>query len=92
MGSMTKIIAGFPGVGKSTLFNNGLNCTDSDSSKFPKDAFPRNYIEHIKSLLEKKEHDYIFVSTHETVRHALLAARLNFMLVYPSISFELPRT
>lgn len=85
---MTKVISGFPGVGKSTLFAQGLNCTDSDSSKFPKDDFPRNYIQHIRALIEKGEHDYIFVSSHDTVRTALVREGIAFTLVYPSLTLK----
>lgn len=83
---MTKVISGFPGVGKSTLFNNGLNCTDSDSSKFDKEDFPRNYVAHIKALIAHNEHDYIFVSSHESVRNALVKEDIEFTLVYPNIT------
>lgn len=83
---MTKVICGFPGVGKSTLFNNGLNCIDSDSSKFDKEDFPRNYVAHIKALIAHNEHDYIFVSSHESVRSALVKEGVEFTLVYPSIT------
>lgn len=85
---MPKIICGFPGIGKSTLFNSGLNCTDSDSSKFPKDDFPNNYIQHIKSLIKKDEHEYIFVSSHDSVRSALVEEGIPFTLVYPSIGLK----
>lgn len=51
-GSETIVIAGFPGVGKSYAMRiddgyNGIYVRDSDSSKFPKDGFPQNYVEHI---------------------------------------------
>lgn len=85
---MTKVISGFPGVGKSTLFNNGLNCTDSDSSKFDKEDFPRNYVAHIKALIAHNEHDYIFVSSHDTVRAALLREGITYTLVYPSLTLK----
>lgn len=84
---MAKIISGFPGVGKSYLFNTGLKCTDSDSSKFPKNGFPENYIEHIKGLLDK-DLDYIFVSSHDVVRKALQEENLEYTLVYPNISLK----
>jgi hypothetical protein len=41
----TYIVAGFPGIGKSWLKNKyGEKISDSDSSTFPKDEFPQNYI------------------------------------------------
>lgn len=85
---MTKVISGFPGVGKSTLFNKGLNCSDSDSSKFDKTDFPRNYIEHLKGLIAAGNLDYIFVSSHASVRAALVDAGIDFTLVYPNIALK----
>lgn len=81
------IISAFPGVGKSFLFKESSNdylISDSDSSKFPKDEFPENYIDHIKSLIGEK--DIILVSSHEEVRNALRADGIDFILVYPSLN------
>lgn len=45
----TKVYSAFPGVGKTTYFNTtSKNVLDSDSSKFDKREFPKNYIQHIK--------------------------------------------
>lgn len=84
------VIAGFPGVGKSTVTANmQITSYDSDSSKFDKTHFPENYISHIREIKEKHESDgtnrdvVIFVSTHEIVRKALEAANIPFSLVYP---------
>ena len=63
---MTKIISAFPGCGKTTLqrkLKDTLKIIDSDSSTFPKDDFPRNYIEHIKSNIGVQ--DVIFVSSRQ---------------------------
>ena len=87
-----KIICGFPGVGKSWLFNTqadlGLKVLDSDSSKFSwispgerNPEFPANYIEHIKSNLEFS--DIIMVSTHKDVLNGLADAGIDAVLVYP---------
>ena len=44
----TKVYSAFPGVGKTTYFNNtSKNVLDSDSSTFDKSEFPQNYINHI---------------------------------------------
>lgn len=87
------IISGFPAVGKSYMFNNlkGKKVADSDSSLFSwkyvdgekvrNEDFPKNYIEHIKSL---KDYDYVLVSTHKSVREALEKESIPYMLVYPS--------
>ena len=97
----TVIYAGFPGVGKSYFFNNSNNLvvSDSDSSQFswiierrPNGArvrnpeFPNNYIKHIKSLIGKV--DIIFTSTHKEVIDAMIAAGIDFTIVYPSVELK----
>ncbi len=82
----TIIISAFPGCGKSFLFNKEKNSQyisvlDSDSSKFDKDNFPRNYIEHIKENIGKV--NIILVSSHKIVRESLLDNNLDFILIYP---------
>jgi len=87
----TKVISGFPGIGKSHLFENRIDLTilDSDSSQFSwiekwvrHPDFPQNYIEHIKVNIGKV--DVILVSSHKVVRDALSDNRIEFTLVYPS--------
>lgn len=89
----TKIICGFPGIGKSYFYNNNKDiCLDSDSSKFSwtyncdderirNDKFPANYIKHIKENIGKVE--FILVSSHQDVRDALLRECIHFYYVYP---------
>ena len=49
---LDRVIAGFPGVGKSYLFKgNSEQYADSDSSTFDKSDFPANYMRHIAELL-----------------------------------------
>ena len=48
--------------------------------------FPKNYIEHIKENLGKC--DYIFVSSHASVREALDKEGIDFTIVYPEQSCE----
>ena len=88
------VIAGFPGIGKSYLFNNEeFSATDSDSSQFSwivddsgaklrNPEFPGNYIDHIKKA--QQVYDVVLVSTHKDVRNALDAASISYALVYPS--------
>lgn len=87
----TRIISGFPGVGKSTLFNSetGLRITDSDSSQFSwiekgvrHPDFPNNYIEHIKECMGK--YDIVLVSSHKNVRDALKENNIAYEIFYPS--------
>jgi hypothetical protein len=81
------LISGFPGIGKSFVFDNSsLNISDSDSSKFPKENFPSNYMEHIKSIIDDK--DIILISSHDIVRQALVDNGLPFILVYPDRSLK----
>ena len=101
-GFQTKVICGFPGVGKSYLYNNqktlDIFVTDSESSLFSHiiqngekvrdPEFPKNYIEYIKSLLEDQIIDLIFVSTHNDVRKALYEAGIPYTVVYPSNSLK----
>ena len=85
----TLIYSGFPGIGKTTLFNTenkSLSMIDSDSSTFDKSQFPQNYIEHIKQHINKV--NIICVSSHETVRQALVENNITFNLVYPQISLK----
>lgn len=80
-----QVICGFPGVGKSTLVRNDTTglVLDSDSSTFDKADFPANYIEHIKA--KTAEGYTILASSHDTVRNALVAAGIPFVLVYPTL-------
>lgn len=94
----TKIISAFPGCGKTHFFNQNKNvCLDSDSSLFSwsynedgtkirNPLFPQNYIDHIKENIGKYE--YIFISSHEEVRNALLDECIFFYLVYPSYEMK----
>ena len=86
MDTRPRVICGFPGVGKTTLFkqlkDQGVLISDSDSSLFPKDDFPRNYIEHIKGLLAQGF--WVLCSTHTVVRQALADAGISYALAAPA--------
>lgn len=87
-----KVISAFPGTGKSYYVSMGEGsdympsgfASDSDSSKFDKSDFPRNYIEHIKDKINEG-YARIFVSSHKDVREALIENGINYTLVYPSL-------
>lgn len=90
---MTKVISGFPAVGKSYLFNISDSVLDSDSSLFSwiddgvrHPDFPNNYMQHIKDSLGKV--DYILISSHDIVREALRENKIDYTLVYPSINLK----
>lgn len=88
---MATVIAGFPGVGKTYMYNelkDKVKIIDSDSSEFSwikenvrHPDFPNNYIEHIKQNLDKQ--DYILVFSHDVVREALKEHEIDYVLVYP---------
>ena len=46
-------------------------------------SFPQNYIDHIKCKIESGKYDYIFVSSHKSVREALDKEGIDFTIVYP---------
>lgn len=87
----TKVISGFPGVGKSTVFGKRENyrvpILDSDSSTFDKADFPLNYLSHI--LKETNKGNVILCSSHDTVRQALFENSVPFHLVYPHRSLKM---
>lgn len=89
---MSRLYSGFPGVGKShafrTLSSKGFVIRDSDSSTFDKSNFPNNYIKHIKELNRDTRIDAILISSHDTVRDALIRNNLPFTLVYPDINIK----
>lgn len=86
----TLLCAAFPGTGKTTMFNKFADgekiILDSDSSKFSKDHFPHNYLQHIKNNIGKV--DIIFISSHKEVREMLVANNLPFTLIYPDKSLK----
>lgn len=91
----TKIISGFPAIGKSHLFENNKDyiILDSDSSNFSRmeegvrhPDFPQNYMSHVKKNMGKA--DYILVSSHDIVRKALKDNNIKYTLVYPSIDLK----
>jgi len=90
----TKIVSGFPAVGKSVLTKNShYKVLDSDSSQFSwiKEGerhpdFPDNYMNHIKKNIG--EVDYILVSSHDVVRQALEENNIEYNLIYPSIDLK----
>jgi hypothetical protein len=90
----TKVISGFPGIGKSVLTKqSNLTVLDSDSSQFSwiekgvrNPDFPNNYMNHIKENIGKA--DYILVSSHDNVRQALKDNQIDYTIVYPSVDLK----
>lgn len=82
---MSHIIAGFPGIGKSTLTKllpAGYAC-DADSGNFSKNLFPDNYIKHI-DYLTMKNVPIIFTSSHEEVRNVFDEQGYVYSIVFPN--------
>ena len=96
----TKVIAGFPGVGKSfyRTKENQFKILDSDSSIFhwringktgettENPNFINDYIHHIKQNLG--EVDVIFVSTHKEVLDALEENNIQYSIILPDPSLK----
>lgn len=67
-----------------SLYNeNKINYSDSDSSKFSKKYFPKNYIKHIKKIRTEKQ--LVFVSSHIDVRNELVKEKIPFIYVIPTL-------
>lgn len=60
-----------------------LNLIKGDEIRVENPEFPDNYIEYIKEQLEFDKYDYIFVSSHESVRKALNDEGIDFTIIFP---------
>lgn len=58
---------------------------DSDSSNFPKDHFPENYLEHIQACRGRSADVVQLVSTHDSVTAGLAALNILHIIVYPRV-------
>lgn len=86
---MTKIISGFPGVGKSHLgkrSDNEVVVLDLESSNFKGENRWEDYKNEIKNQVGKV--DVLFVSSYKETRKILSELGLNFYLVYPDRSLK----
>lgn len=90
---MTKVISGFPGIGKTVFCQSSERGLDSDSSQFSwlsegvrHPDFPTNYMDHIEKNIGKV--DCILVSSHDIVRDALRERGIDYTLVYPSVELR----
>lgn len=91
--SNPRIVAAFPGTGKSVLAATVPGVVDSDSSGFSwiyrspdvrerHPDWPSNYVSHICELCQSSLR-LVLVSTHREVRDALVEHEIPFTLVYP---------
>ena len=88
-----RIIAGFPGVGKTWIFEHQkvlrIRCKDSDSAKYQKtDNWFKDYVSDIIKDANSGEYDLIFVSTHKYVIDELCKRRVHFYCVYPHLNLK----
>lgn len=82
---MTKIISGFPGVGKSHLgkrSDNEIKVLDLESSNFKGENRWEDYKNEIGKV------DVLFVSSHKETRKILSELGVRFYLVYPDRSLK----
>ena len=88
----TLIISAFPGTGKTyysqqhpdtafDLDSSNFNWMEVDGKRVRNPDFPQNYVEHIENNIGK--YNYIFISSHKSVRDLLAAAGIPFAVVYP---------
>ena len=64
----------------------GMHSPNARKTKERNPSFPQNYIDHIKCKIESGKYDYIFVSSHASVREALDKEGIDFTIVYPEQS------
>ena len=90
----TTILACFPGVGKTWVAEHaeefGVSILDLDSALFNWESesvrskdFPQNYINSIKDAIGNV--DVLLISTHKTVRDALIKEGIKFTVIIPRI-------
>jgi len=82
------IISAFPGTGKSyAKFNHTTEYEiyDLESAYFSRaKTWPENYLEYV-SLYEQNENSITFVSTHDTIRRALIKNNMKYTLILPHL-------
>jgi hypothetical protein len=91
---MAKIISGFPGIGKTTLYEVGHNhlkimecrIDDINKSNVSLDLISYNYIDHILQIYD--QYDVILVNSHKVIRQQLISNNISFYLVYPSLDLK----
>lgn len=83
-----RVIAGFPGVGKSTLCTQYHNVVDLDSALFEKnEQFAENYVNKIKEELQVPNR-CVVVSVHPPLLEKMKEEGIPFYLVYPGSSLK----
>ncbi len=85
----TKIIAGFPGVGKTTYTNTHANALDVGCEPFSRGnkAWPSDYLRFISVAFHQKKYSEILISMHKIVID-YLKYDFDFTVVYPHIDLK----
>jgi hypothetical protein len=85
---VAEIYSCFPGTGKTYYYNTVKDkvVRDSDSSKFSKDHFPKNYVYYIENIMSVS--DIILISTHQEVRNQLIEDEIEFTIILPNIGLK----
>lgn len=85
------IIAGYPGIGKTTLASNDFRFIDLESSIFQKRGGEEWYRLYCEVAINLSQQGYdVFVSTHKQVRDILINSKEEFIAIIPAI--EIKRT
>ena len=95
------VICGFPGIGKSRVAHDRMSISDSDSSEFSwmwdkekpfkrirNPQFPKNYGDRIEKFVKEIQYEYIFVSSHQSVRDELKRRGIRYIVVAPKRSLK----
>jgi hypothetical protein len=81
-----KIYSAFPGTGKTHFCKTTkLNVLDLAPSNF-RNNYPYTYVEYIKSVLNDKTLDMIFIPADKELRELLNQSNIEYSLIYPKIS------
>lgn len=88
------IIIGFPGVGKTTMCKENLDCIDLESSAFIVEGKRHEnwYKEYVNTAIYLSKNHHVFVSSHDVVQDYLEEKRFSSMptmiIVYPDKSLK----
>ena len=82
------IIAGYPGIGKTTLAKANIHVIDLESSAFNKKNIDW-FIDYVNVAIELNKQDYdVFISTHAEVLKYLECLDIEYLLIYPSYEIK----
>ena len=83
------IIAGYPGIGKTTLAKANIEVIDLESSIFNKRKVDW-FIDYVNVAVELNKQDYdVFISTHDEVLKYLDCLDIEYLLIYPALNMRI---